>query len=94
VKLHSGGFRSWSCYRYVAIAAEDIGMDAINLVITVCAVLSPANCQEKNLVFASNFSLQQCMMAAPPYIAQWIGEHPQYQAVKWRCEYPHSREKT
>ena len=68
-------------------------MDAINLVITVCAVLAPANCEEKTLVFASTFSLQQCLMAAPPYIAQGIGQHPQYTAVKWRCEYPHSREK-
>lgn len=73
---------------------EEIGMDVINLVITVCAVLSPTNCEEKNLVFSSNFSLQQCVMAAPPYIAQWIGQHPQYTAVKWRCEYPHSRERT
>jgi hypothetical protein len=35
----------------------------------------------------------QCAMAAPPYIAQWIGEHPKWTAVKWRCEYPHSHEK-
>ncbi len=52
-------------------------MNAIELIITVCAVLSPANCEEQNLVFSSTFSLQQCLMAAPPYIAQWIGEHPQ-----------------
>jgi hypothetical protein len=32
-------------------------------------------------------------MSAPPYIAQWIGEHPKWTAVKWRCEYPHMREK-
>ena len=32
-------------------------------------------------------------MAAPPYIAQWIGEHPKWTAVKWRCEYPHSNDK-
>ena len=36
---------------------------------------------------------RQCAMAAPPYIAQWIGEHPKWTAVKWRCEYPHSNEK-
>jgi hypothetical protein len=77
----------------VGTALEDVGMDAIYLVITVCAVLAPAKCEEKNLVFSSTFSLQQCLMAAPPYIAQWIGEHPQYTAVKWRCEYPHSRDK-
>jgi hypothetical protein len=27
-------------------------------------------------------------MAAPPYIAQWIGEHPKWNAVRWHCEYP------
>ena len=27
-------------------------------------------------------------MAAQPYIAQWVGEHPKWTAVKWRCEYP------
>jgi hypothetical protein len=68
-------------------------MDTINLIITVCAVLSPASCEEKSLPFSASFSLQQCAMAAPPYIAQWVGEHPNWTAVKWRCEYPHSREK-
>jgi hypothetical protein len=27
-------------------------------------------------------------MAAPPYIAQWIDEHPKWMAVRWHCEYP------
>jgi hypothetical protein len=27
-------------------------------------------------------------MGAPPYIAQWIGEHPKWMAVRWHCEYP------
>jgi hypothetical protein len=68
-------------------------MDTINLIITVCAVLSPTNCEERNLSFSANFSLQQCTMMAQPYIAQWVGEHPKWTAVKWRCEYPHSRDK-
>lgn len=68
-------------------------MDTINLIITVCAVLSPTSCEERNLTFASSFSLRQCAMAAPPYVAQWVGEHPNWTAVKWRCEYPHSRDK-
>ncbi len=68
-------------------------MDTINLIITVCAVLSPTTCQEQSLMFSSSASLRQCAMAAPPYIAQWIGEHPNWTAVKWRCEYPHMREK-
>jgi hypothetical protein len=68
-------------------------MDAIALIITVCAVASPNQCEEKHLVFSSIASPQQCAMAAPPYIAQWIGQHPNWTAVKWRCEYPHSYEK-
>ena len=68
-------------------------MNAIELIITVCAVLSPNSCEERHLSFSSDFSLQQCTMNAPPYIAQWIGQHPNWTAVKWRCQYPHSREK-
>ncbi|WNV11929.1 hypothetical protein [Tardiphaga sp. 709] len=68
-------------------------MNMINLVLTVCAVMSPNTCEERNLSFTADFSLHQCAMAAPPYIAQWIGEHPKWTAVKWRCEYPHSHDK-
>ncbi len=68
-------------------------MNPIDLVITVCAVLSPTTCQETRLVFDANISLRQCAMAAPPSIAQWIGEHPKWMAVKWRCEYPHTNDK-
>lgn len=69
------------------------GMNAIDLVITVCAVLSPATCEERHLAFSANVSLRQCVMAAQPYIAQWVGEHPKWTAVKWRCEYPHHNDK-
>ena len=63
-------------------------MNAIDLVITVCAVLSPVNCEERHLVFSSDVSPRQCVMAAQPYIAKWAGEHPKWNAVRWRCEYP------
>lgn len=62
-------------------------MSPIDLVVTVCAVLSPATCEEKHLIFQYSGSPRQCAMAAPPYIAQWVGEHPKWQAVRWRCEY-------
>jgi hypothetical protein len=32
-------------------------------------------------------------MAAPPYIARWVGEHPNWTAVKWHCEYPFGNNK-
>src|SRR6266581_6369126 len=69
------------------------GMNPIDLIVTVCAVFSPATCEETHLAFSWSGSLQQCVMAAPPYIAQWVGEHPKWTAVKWRCEYPHTNDK-
>ena len=68
-------------------------MNPIDLIVTVCAVLAPATCEETHLVFSYSGSLQQCVMAAPPYIAQWVGEHPKWNAVRWRCEYPHTNDK-
>jgi hypothetical protein len=73
--------------------AQECHMNPIDLIITVCAVLSPTSCEETHLVFSYSGSLQQCAMAAPPYIAQWVGEHRKWSAVKWRCEYPHSNDK-
>jgi hypothetical protein len=68
-------------------------MNPIDLIVTVCAVLSPTVCEETHLQFSSNGSLRQCAMGAPPYIAQWVGEHPKWSAVRWRCEYPHSHDR-
>jgi hypothetical protein len=49
-------------------------MNPIDLIVTVCAVLSPATCEEMHLAFSGGGSLRQCVMGAPPYIAQWVGE--------------------
>jgi hypothetical protein len=68
-------------------------MTPIDLVVTVCAVLSATTCEETHLMYSGGTSLRQCAMGAPPYIAQWIGEHPKWQVVGWRCEYPHTRDK-
>ena len=65
----------------------------IELILTVCALTAPNQCDEQRLQFASQESLMQCMMQAPPYIAQWVGEHPKWRPVKWRCEYPHTDNK-
>jgi hypothetical protein len=32
-------------------------------------------------------------MAAQPYIASWIGEHPQWTVKEYHCEYPRTRDK-
>jgi len=64
-------------------------MTFVQLVITVCAIANPTHCEARHLQFASAGSLRQCVNAAPPYIARWIGDHPKWRAVRWTCEYPH-----
>jgi len=68
-------------------------MNSIDLIVTVCAVLSPTTCEEQHLMYSGGGSPRQCAMEAPPYIAQWIGEHPKWMVVRWRCEYPHSHDR-
>ena len=51
----------------------------IEIILTVCAISNPSYCEEKYLQFTFDGSIQQCMMAAQPYIAQWIGQHPEWQ---------------
>jgi hypothetical protein len=68
--------------------AEIYAMGFLELVITVCAIAHPTLCEDQRLRYAGGESLQRCAIAAPPYIARWIGEHPKWMAVRWHCEYP------
>ena len=69
-------------------------MGLIELVLTVCALSLPDQCEDQHLHFAPDMSLNQCVRNAQPYIAQWISEHPKWVAVRWRCEYGGGKEKT
>ena len=68
-------------------------MNMIEVIMTVCALANPSQCEEQHLQYAGQGSLRQCTMSAQPYMAQWINEHPKWSIVRWRCDVPHSREK-
>jgi hypothetical protein len=63
------------------------------LIMTVCSLASPNQCNEARLEFTDNASLMQCMMQAPPYLAQWAGDHPNDRITRWRCAYPEREDK-
>jgi hypothetical protein len=69
-------------------------MGLIELIVTVCVLSLPNQCEELHLPFSAGMSLNQCVMSAQPYIAQWINEHPKWVAVRWRCDYGGFNEKT
>ncbi len=68
-------------------------MEMIAIVVTVCALAQPDQCEERHLEFSWQGSLKQCVMNAQPYIAQWIGDHPKWSIKSYHCEYPHMKEK-
>ncbi|WP_036262127.1 hypothetical protein [Methylocapsa aurea] len=69
-------------------------MGLIELILTVCSLAQPSACEERQLSLIDQGSLMQCMLQAPPKIAQWADGHPNSQVVKWRCSYPGSEGKT
>lgn len=76
------------------VTNRELGMGLIELVVTVCALSLPGQCEDQHFSFSADMSLKQCVMNAQPYIAQWINEHPMWVAVRWRCDYVGSEEKT
>ncbi len=60
----------------------------IELVLTVCAVASPSTCRDQHLLFDSDNTPRQCMLIAPPFIAEWGGKHPEWVIQRWKCQYP------
>jgi hypothetical protein len=63
-------------------------MNIVELVVLVCSLLSPNTCVEKRFAFESSGSLKSCMMQAQPYLAQWIGDHPNERVAAYHCAWP------
>lgn len=55
------------------------------IVVSVCLISDPAICRDERISLVTNVSPQKCLMSAPPYVAQWNGEHPDWRVVRWRC---------
>jgi hypothetical protein len=79
---------------YRIVLPTRIAMGLIELIVTVCALSLPSQCEDQHFSFLADMSLNQCVMSAPPYIAQWTNEHPGWVAVRWGCDYGGSKEKT
>jgi hypothetical protein len=68
-------------------------MNVVDLIVIVCSIATPNACREEHLLFQMQGSLRGCMVQAQPYLAQWIGDHPNLLVVRWRCEWPDSEGK-
>jgi hypothetical protein len=63
-------------------------MNIVELVVMVCSLLNPNACSEKRFAFESNGSLKSCMMQAQPYLARWLGDHPNERIAAYHCAWP------
>jgi hypothetical protein len=55
------------------------------LVLWTCLLSDPTVCRDHKIQLPSGSSARNCMMRAPPHIARWSGEHPQWRIVRWQC---------
>jgi hypothetical protein len=60
----------------------------VDLILLACSLTNTSDCHEYHILFETGGSLQSCMMQAQPYLAQWVGEHPNYRVARWRCAWP------
>jgi hypothetical protein len=65
-------------------------MNRVDLIVLACSIVNPGTCQTHHLLFQSNGSLRACIEHAQPYLAQWIGEHPNLRVARYRCAWPDS----
>lgn len=63
-------------------------MNLVELVVVICALANPTACSEKRFLFESHGSLRSCMMESPPYLAQFMAQHPNERIKNWRCAWP------
>lgn len=63
----------------------------IELVFIVCLKSSPRLCEERVLSYLAAHSPVACMAQAPPELARWALDHPDYTVKRWKCLTPGRR---
>jgi len=64
------------------IEPEDV---VIAILLTACLIGEPSTCREHKIALHPGVSLTQCLMTAPPHLAQWSQEHPGWHVERWQC---------
>jgi hypothetical protein len=60
----------------------------IAIIISTCLLSDPGVCRDQTIPLDSEISAASCMMKAPPHVAKWSEEHPEWRVVRWRCGAP------
>jgi hypothetical protein len=57
----------------------------VAILLTVCLIGDPSQCRDHRIALTPGTTLVQCLMAAPPHIAQWSEDHPGWHVERWQC---------
>jgi hypothetical protein len=58
----------------------------IAIILSTCLLSDPEVCREQIIPLDSEVaSTTRCVMTAPPHVAQWSVEHPEWRVVRWSC---------
>jgi hypothetical protein len=57
----------------------------VAIIISTCLLSDPGVCRDQTIPLDSEISAVNCMMKAPPHVARWSEEHPEWRVVRWRC---------
>jgi hypothetical protein len=57
----------------------------IAIVISTCLVSDPGVCRDQSIPLSEEISAVRCVMTAPPHVAKWSEEHPEWRIVRWQC---------
>jgi hypothetical protein len=57
----------------------------IAIILSTCLISQPDVCRDQVIPLDSEVSTTHCVMTAPPHLAQWSVEHPEWRVVRWSC---------
>jgi hypothetical protein len=58
----------------------------MEVVLFICLIGDPTQCKDQTLEHkVQTENPFRCSTVSVPMIAQWAGEHPQWEIKKWRC---------
>ena len=49
-------------------------------------IADPGQCRDFKVQTDFKMPTKYCTMAAQPVVAQWAGDHPQWQIKGWKCQ--------
>ena len=55
----------------------------LSIILSTCLIADPGQCREFKI---QTDLAKYCTMKAQPVVAQWSGEHPQWEIKGWSCQ--------